>query len=185
MAGAAMAAGPAGADLRVSRKPPRRGRPRPRLGWKLQADATARGVRQTAYRILVASSPELLAKDQADPVGQRKDRIRPDFAGGVRGQAAGQPGSGASGRSRRGLPPRGLAGLGLERAGPAGESLACSRPTTGRRCGSPPPGTTSPKRNPPPSRQKLVIVQAPTRPRGREGRHRDPGRTGEGRLPGR
>ena len=36
--------------------------PRPRLEWILQAPADARGVKQTAYRILAASSPALLAK---------------------------------------------------------------------------------------------------------------------------
>ncbi|MCX7805429.1 MAG: family 78 glycoside hydrolase catalytic domain, partial [Planctomycetota bacterium] len=38
--------------------------PRPRLSWKLE-DA-GRGTRQTAYRILVASSPEVLARDRGD-----------------------------------------------------------------------------------------------------------------------
>lgn len=39
----------------------------PRLTWQLRAaDAQARGLRQTAYRVLVASTPELLAKDQGD-----------------------------------------------------------------------------------------------------------------------
>jgi alpha-L-rhamnosidase len=38
----------------------------PRLGWGLTAAADARGVRQTAYRILVASSPELLAGGNGD-----------------------------------------------------------------------------------------------------------------------
>jgi len=42
------------------------GEPAPRLGWELGATADARGVRQTAYRILVASSPELLASGQGD-----------------------------------------------------------------------------------------------------------------------
>jgi hypothetical protein len=40
---------------------------KPRLSWVLKADASpARGARQTAYRILVASSPEELARDHAD-----------------------------------------------------------------------------------------------------------------------
>lgn len=39
----------------------------PRLSWIPEAsDAAARGLRQTAYRILVASSPELLAQDRGD-----------------------------------------------------------------------------------------------------------------------
>ena len=39
----------------------------PRLSWRLTAkDAAARGLRQTAYRILVSSSPEQLAKDEGD-----------------------------------------------------------------------------------------------------------------------
>ncbi|HEX8323892.1 MAG TPA: family 78 glycoside hydrolase catalytic domain [Tepidisphaeraceae bacterium] len=39
---------------------------RPLLSWTLTADAAARGVRQTAYQIRVASSAERLAQDQAD-----------------------------------------------------------------------------------------------------------------------
>lgn len=40
---------------------------RPRLSWKLGSPAgAARGIRQTAYQILVASSDKLLDKDQAD-----------------------------------------------------------------------------------------------------------------------
>ena len=40
---------------------------RPRLNWVLTArDAQSRGDRQTAYRVLVASSPELLAQDKGD-----------------------------------------------------------------------------------------------------------------------
>ena len=38
----------------------------PRLGWILQAEAGARGVRQTAYQIIVASTPELLAQGTGD-----------------------------------------------------------------------------------------------------------------------
>jgi alpha-L-rhamnosidase len=38
--------------------------PRPRLGWTLEAGG--RGVRQTAYQILVANSPEALAQEQGD-----------------------------------------------------------------------------------------------------------------------
>ncbi|MBI4323675.1 MAG: family 78 glycoside hydrolase catalytic domain [Chloroflexi bacterium] len=37
---------------------------RPRLSWVIQSDR--RGERQTAYRVLVASTPELLAKDEGD-----------------------------------------------------------------------------------------------------------------------
>ncbi len=39
---------------------------KPRLSWRIEADKEARGVRQTACRILVASSEELLAQDQGD-----------------------------------------------------------------------------------------------------------------------
>ena len=42
------------------------GEPAPRLGWELTAAAGARGVRQTACQILVASSPELLAGGHGD-----------------------------------------------------------------------------------------------------------------------
>ncbi|HEU5396546.1 MAG TPA: hypothetical protein VFV81_05210, partial [Verrucomicrobiae bacterium] len=38
----------------------------PRLAWQLQADPVARGVRQTAYQILVASSPEQLQTGRGD-----------------------------------------------------------------------------------------------------------------------
>ena len=38
--------------------------PAPRLSWQL--DSKERGQRQTAYRILVASSPELLQQGQGD-----------------------------------------------------------------------------------------------------------------------
>ena len=38
--------------------------PRPRLSWIVQSDE--RGQRQTAYRVLVASSPEVLAQDRGD-----------------------------------------------------------------------------------------------------------------------
>ena len=37
---------------------------KPRLSWVLEDDE--RGQKQTAYQILVASSPEILAKDQGD-----------------------------------------------------------------------------------------------------------------------
>ena len=40
---------------------------RPRMEWVLQAtDPQARGLVQTAYQILAASTPELLAKDRGD-----------------------------------------------------------------------------------------------------------------------
>lgn len=39
---------------------------RPRLNWIVETDATSRGVHQSAYQILVASSPELLAQDKGD-----------------------------------------------------------------------------------------------------------------------
>ncbi|MGA2035818.1 MAG: hypothetical protein ABSG68_26525 [Thermoguttaceae bacterium] len=39
----------------------------PRLSWRLAAkDAAARGLRQTAYQVLVSSSPQRLAKDDGD-----------------------------------------------------------------------------------------------------------------------
>jgi alpha-L-rhamnosidase len=38
----------------------------PRLSWVLEADANARGISQGAYQILVASSPDVLAKDRGD-----------------------------------------------------------------------------------------------------------------------
>ncbi len=38
----------------------------PRLGWELQAKPNLRGVRQTAYEILVASSPNLLKSGRSD-----------------------------------------------------------------------------------------------------------------------
>ena len=42
------------------------GETHPRLGWILTTDTATRGVRQTAYQILVASTPELLAKGKGD-----------------------------------------------------------------------------------------------------------------------
>ncbi len=40
---------------------------RPRLGWRLEAkDPSVRGIRQTAYQILVAGSQEILAQNQGD-----------------------------------------------------------------------------------------------------------------------
>ena len=43
------------------------GVPEPRLSWKLIANSSeARGLRQSAYQILVASAPALLAKDNGD-----------------------------------------------------------------------------------------------------------------------
>src|ERR1035437_3733061 len=41
--------------------------PKPRLSWQVVAtDPKARGLTQSAYQVVVASSPELLAKDQGD-----------------------------------------------------------------------------------------------------------------------
>ncbi|MGI6543137.1 MAG: family 78 glycoside hydrolase catalytic domain [Limnochordia bacterium] len=40
--------------------------PQPRLEWLVNAGPNARGVKQTAYQILVASAGELLEKDEAD-----------------------------------------------------------------------------------------------------------------------
>jgi len=45
----------------------------PRFSWQLQDNR--QGARQTAYRVLVASTPELLAESKPD-VGQRADRQR-------------------------------------------------------------------------------------------------------------
>ncbi|HEU6449522.1 MAG TPA: family 78 glycoside hydrolase catalytic domain [Verrucomicrobiae bacterium] len=42
------------------------GETKPRLGWQFDADPQARGVRQSAYRILVASTPQWLAKNKGD-----------------------------------------------------------------------------------------------------------------------
>jgi hypothetical protein len=41
---------------------------KPRLSWKLETGdlKPERGIKQTAYQVLVASTPELLAKDQGD-----------------------------------------------------------------------------------------------------------------------
>ena len=41
---------------------------------------------QTAYQVLVASSEELLAKDQGDLVGQRQGGERPEHPGGIQGK---------------------------------------------------------------------------------------------------
>ena len=38
----------------------------PRLSWNLEVSSEKRGLKQTAYQILVASSPELLSKNQGD-----------------------------------------------------------------------------------------------------------------------
>jgi hypothetical protein len=64
----------------TSHHPPRRGLPvgidaaKPRLSWTMNAGTQkteARGQKQTAYQVLVASSPELLAKDRGCPCGKR------------------------------------------------------------------------------------------------------------------
>lgn len=47
----------------------------PRLGWQLESDK--QNVMQTAYHILVASSPELLAQDKGDIWGFRKSSVIP------------------------------------------------------------------------------------------------------------
>jgi len=47
---------------------------KPRLSWTMNAGTQkteARGQKQTAYQVLVASSPELLAKDRGCPCGKR------------------------------------------------------------------------------------------------------------------
>ena len=62
----AVAAGPAVSGLRCENLPAPLGidMPRPRLAWRI--DSEKRGETQTAYRVLVASTPEALAKDQGD-----------------------------------------------------------------------------------------------------------------------
>jgi alpha-L-rhamnosidase len=67
--------GPVGIDVRE-----------PRLSWKLVANPPeARGVRQRAFQILVASSPELLAKEEGDVWDSGKvsldDSVNVPFAG--------------------------------------------------------------------------------------------------------
>ncbi|MFT3867888.1 MAG: family 78 glycoside hydrolase catalytic domain [Nibricoccus sp.] len=60
------------------------GETRPRLNWIIAADESARGVKQTAFQILVASTPELLAKDNADLWDSGKvasDRMQVEYAG--------------------------------------------------------------------------------------------------------
>jgi alpha-L-rhamnosidase len=58
---------PTGLQCEFQSKPLALGERIPRLSWKLEAtDAKARGLAQTAYRVLVASSAELLASDRAD-----------------------------------------------------------------------------------------------------------------------
>ena len=52
--------------------------PQPRLSWILEADG--REQKQTAYRVLVASSPAVLARDQG-PVGQWPSGLRRDDSG--------------------------------------------------------------------------------------------------------
>jgi alpha-L-rhamnosidase len=51
--------------------------PAPRLSWQLQSlDPAARGLRQTAYRILVATSPEDLSADRGDMWDSRVESSR-------------------------------------------------------------------------------------------------------------
>lgn len=70
-AGAASGAAPATVEMRPARlrceylaNPPAVNTDRPRLSWIVESDG--RGVRQTAYQVLVAGSDEALAKDQGD-----------------------------------------------------------------------------------------------------------------------
>ncbi|MBN1909130.1 MAG: glycoside hydrolase family 78 protein [Pirellulales bacterium] len=58
---------------------------RPRLSWELTSDE--RGQRQTAYRVLVASSPEILAEDRGD----LWDSGRVDSDGTIHVEYAGNP----------------------------------------------------------------------------------------------
>src|SRR3954471_237073 len=51
----------------------------PRLFWRIES--TDRGVRQTAFQILVASTPELLARDQGDLWDS--GRVKSDVSAGV------------------------------------------------------------------------------------------------------
>ena len=62
------AAGFGAADLRCEygRNPTAIGETQPRLSWVVEGAPQQRGVMQGAYRVLVASSPELLDQDQGD-----------------------------------------------------------------------------------------------------------------------
>lgn len=60
------------------------GETHPRLNWIVETDTSTRGVKQRAYQILVASSPELLAKDKADlwDSGEvASDQMQVEYAG--------------------------------------------------------------------------------------------------------
>jgi alpha-L-rhamnosidase len=65
----------------------------PRLSWIITANdaagrsAPARGVRQTAYHVLVASALDLLAKDQGDLWNSGKVANRSEYPGGIRRSA--------------------------------------------------------------------------------------------------
>ncbi|MFT3784112.1 MAG: family 78 glycoside hydrolase catalytic domain [Nibricoccus sp.] len=60
------------------------GETHPRLNWTLQSDSGARGIKQTAYQILAASSAELLAKDKGDLWNSgavKSDNMQVEYAG--------------------------------------------------------------------------------------------------------
>jgi len=70
--------------------------PKPRLSWIIgdpESETSSlksqipRAQMQSAYQVLVASTPELLAKDQGDPGGQRQGGIGPEHPGGICRQA--------------------------------------------------------------------------------------------------
>ena len=61
--------------------------PAPRLSWiMVAANSNQRGVRQTAYRVLVASTAALLAENQRRPLGFGPRSIGPVQSTGVRWQ---------------------------------------------------------------------------------------------------
>lgn len=67
LAGGAAVRAPAGLSVEYMADPVGLDTPAPRLSWKLAArDHGARGLRQTAYQVLVASSPERLGRGEGD-----------------------------------------------------------------------------------------------------------------------
>ncbi len=91
----------------------------PRLSWILQSDQ--RGQKQTAYQVLVASSPDVLAKDQGDLWDSR--RVASDQT--IHVEYAGKP---LSSRLQCFWKVRawdqGRPGVGLEQTGPVDHGLA-------------------------------------------------------------
>lgn len=108
---------PLGIDTRV-----------PRLSWQLSSEE--RGVVQSAYQILVATSDDALAHDRGDLWDSGRVSSPSRWGSSTAGCRCG-PGNDASGRSGRGISTvTALAG-----AHRTGGRRACSRPTTGRRAG--------------------------------------------------